>query len=63
MFGIGSWLVSAGLKAIPEQQSQQFNFTFFNESGEVKEGSMLFKLTEISTKIQKSETQRLLDDK
>lgn len=60
MFGLGAWLVSAGLKAIPEQQTQQFNFAF-NEAGVEREGSTMSRLSAFTSKMQKSETQRLLD--
>jgi magnesium-transporting ATPase (P-type) len=61
MFGIGAWLVSAGLKAIPEQHTQKFNFAF-NEAGVESEGSAFSRLSVLTSKMQKSETQRLLDD-
>lgn len=40
MFGLGAWFVAAGLKAVPEQHAQKFNFAF-NESGVEREGSAL----------------------
>jgi len=60
MFGLGSIFVGLGLKAIPVEQQQKFNFAF-NESGQEQEGSALSRLSALTNKVQKSETQKLLD--
>lgn len=60
MFGLGSLFVGLGLKAIPEKHTGKFNFAF-NESGIEDEGAFSRLTARFSAKVQKSETQRLLD--
>jgi P-type Ca2+ transporter type 2B len=59
-FGLGSVFVGLGMKAIPEVHTQKFNFAF-NESGQEADGSALSRISAFTSKVQKSETQRLLD--